>query len=474
MHTRIYHIVLLLPLFLAALARGPEAASAQILQLTPYAVVLDTIEECETTEFILTLRNVSSGAVSLDSVVCGGTDGAEFSLRSPLPLFLAAGDSIRLILRLSPVSTGDKSATVTVLGSTPDFIRSNAVDIAGHVVKAALAYTPIGINFGPIYVAQKRQQTITIVNTGAKDILISRLSVSGDTGVFHVLNNQAPLTLPPGGSYVVTIEFAPATEGDFRAFLQVNSNDCKGLVTVISLDGSGAKSTIAEVGLPDEVRGKPGSIIGIPILLKNRIPDFPASGFSFFLTYNPTTLIPRDVNFLTTGRVGYTADWSVLRPGLLRIDARGASQLSEPGPMARVIVEVFIGDSESFPLGLESFEFKDNRPFSIATSGIFRLDSICAIPQQLVIQKSVARLLRNHPNPFNPSTTIEYEISRESEVRLRILDPFGREVALLADELQSPGAYRRSFAAERLASGMYYCMLEIPGERHVLKMLLLR
>jgi hypothetical protein len=69
-------------------------------------------------------------------------------------------------------------------------------------------------------------------------------------------------------------------------------------------------------------------------------------------------------------------------------------------------------------------------------------------------------LLPNYPNPFNPSTTIRYELPVSGLVRLSVLDLLGREVATLVDERQDPGRHEVTFDAGPLASGLYVYRLQ--------------
>ena len=48
-------------------------------------------------------------------------------------------------------------------------------------------------------------------------------------------------------------------------------------------------------------------------------------------------------------------------------------------------------------------------------------------------------LYANYPNPFNPSTKIDYGLPEVSNVKLMIYDILGREVVTLVNELQDPG-----------------------------------
>lgn len=65
------------------------------------------------------------------------------------------------------------------------------------------------------------------------------------------------------------------------------------------------------------------------------------------------------------------------------------------------------------------------------------------------------RLEQNFPNPFNPSTTIIYQLQRRERVTLRVIDLLGREVALLVNQEQPEGEYSASFNASELSSGVY-------------------
>jgi photosystem II stability/assembly factor-like uncharacterized protein len=69
-------------------------------------------------------------------------------------------------------------------------------------------------------------------------------------------------------------------------------------------------------------------------------------------------------------------------------------------------------------------------------------------------------LSQNYPNPFNPGTTIEYAISRETSVQLKVYDMLGRELVMLVNDQQSAGSYKVKFDAHNLASGVYYYTLK--------------
>jgi hypothetical protein len=81
-------------------------------------------------------------------------------------------------------------------------------------------------------------------------------------------------------------------------------------------------------------------------------------------------------------------------------------------------------------------------------------------------------LSQNFPNPFNPSTTISYQIINPGKVVLNIYDLLGREIKTIVDEYKSPGHYSVSFTAANLSSGIYIYQLasgdKIAGKKMVL------
>ncbi|HLF19826.1 MAG TPA: T9SS type A sorting domain-containing protein [Bacteroidota bacterium] len=65
------------------------------------------------------------------------------------------------------------------------------------------------------------------------------------------------------------------------------------------------------------------------------------------------------------------------------------------------------------------------------------------------------RLNEAYPNPFNSSTTITFELPRETFVRIIVYDILGREVRTLVNGLQPGGTHRVRFDASSLQSGIY-------------------
>jgi hypothetical protein len=81
-------------------------------------------------------------------------------------------------------------------------------------------------------------------------------------------------------------------------------------------------------------------------------------------------------------------------------------------------------------------------------------------------------LNQNYPNPFNPSTAINYQLSVNSRVSLKIFDLLGREIATLVNGTVAPGTYTIQWDASSRPSGVYMYRLEVNGASTTKKMVL--
>ena len=83
-------------------------------------------------------------------------------------------------------------------------------------------------------------------------------------------------------------------------------------------------------------------------------------------------------------------------------------------------------------------------------------------------------LKTNYPNPFNPTTTIRYQLAKSGHVRLTVYDVLGRRIATLVDENLPAGTHQVTFNASQLASGVYFYRLRASNKVFVKKMLVMK
>ncbi|MDX1701425.1 MAG: T9SS type A sorting domain-containing protein, partial [Melioribacteraceae bacterium] len=83
-------------------------------------------------------------------------------------------------------------------------------------------------------------------------------------------------------------------------------------------------------------------------------------------------------------------------------------------------------------------------------------------------------LLNNYPNPFNPRTKIEYSISEQSPVNLKVYDVLGTEVSTLVNKEQPQGNYEVEFDGSEFTSGIYFYRLNAGEFVETKKMILIK
>ena len=110
---------------------------------------------------------------------------------------------------------------------------------------------------------------------------------------------------------------------------------------------------------------------------------------------------------------------------------------------------------------------------------VFNVTSITLAPVTgtQVDQSEVPRadmLEQNFPNPFNPTTTISYELTRSGRTIVSVADILGREVARPVDGDLVPGRHSVVFDASLFTAGVYVVSLHLRGTVHKRRMLLVK
>ncbi len=80
----------------------------------------------------------------------------------------------------------------------------------------------------------------------------------------------------------------------------------------------------------------------------------------------------------------------------------------------------------------------------------------------------------NYPNPFNPSTTIEFDLPQQAHTQLIVYSTLGEKVESLIDEDLERGIHRVNFTPKQTSSGAYYYVLLAGNRRATGRMILLK
>ncbi|RQV97252.1 T9SS C-terminal target domain-containing protein [bacterium] len=104
--------------------------------------------------------------------------------------------------------------------------------------------------------------------------------------------------------------------------------------------------------------------------------------------------------------------------------------------------------------------------------GLFLMDIIDAIEETIALPAEFG--LSVYPNPFNPSTTIEFSLPQAGWGKLVVYDLLGRQRAELVNRVMPAGGYQLNWSCPDCASGVYLAELQCGDIRATQKLLLLR
>ncbi len=123
-----------------------------------------------------------------------------------------------------------------------------------------------------------------------------------------------------------------------------------------------------------------------------------------------------------------------------------------------------------------SFTATDSYLFKGTLDGAWRcpLSDVTSVPLLQQTRPGDFFLAQNFPNPFNPTTRINYRIPTAGYVTLDVYDLLGRRVATVVSEPQQAGNHWARFDAVDLASGIYYYRLRLGSSTITKKLVLIK
>ena len=216
------------------------------------------------------------------------------------------------------------------------------------------------------------------------------------------------------------------------------------------------------VRLP-QLSAREGEWISVPVTVEDATGLF-AGGIC--VAYDPTVLKAVDVSSLSLLSGSYWQGNTDL-DGEVRLAFAAITPLGEGGDLFTVTFEV-LSDTEGkeTSLVLSDVEFNDSVPVHRGHG------SVRVLP-------SVTQLMANYPNPFNPETTIAYNVAKTGTVRLSVYALTGQHIRTLMDGERPAGSYSVVWngtddAGRGVASGVYLCRMEAGEYSAVRKLVLVR
>ena len=276
------------------------------IQVIPGAVDFGSVGTGKQVSHTATVINNSKTTVTLTKAI---VSRSEFSISGlKFPLSLNPGQRSNFTVWYKGGRAGKAAGTLSFNGQPGS---PNAVILTGSTGGSSqqLTVSPGSHNFGNVTVNTVANAAVTLTNSGAANLTISRIVVSG-TG-FAGSSIKTPMTVPAGGNVVVDVTFSPKTSGNFFGAVTVSSDDPNAPSESVALDGTGTTQAIGKlIATPAALNFnnvKQGSTASAVTTLKNvgsanvtlsRI-NLSGSGFSTSGIATPVLVVPGESLTLT-------------------------------------------------------------------------------------------------------------------------------------------------------------------------------
>ena len=363
-------------------------------------------------------------------------------------------------------------------GQAGKLVAADVFKLSALVRDRQIVASNTSIDFGEVSESDTARITFQIENRGTLPLTITSVRATLSS-VFAV--SALPLSIDPMQPGLITIALVGGSRGAVLDTLLISSNDPSQPVLPIPLTAK----VVPYFQVADNDDASKYKEFG-PWSTSNA----QAYGASSRFSYLPTTAGTCAIYSMTLKKTGVyviqiivptttnasTRAKYVLRIGSTIADSVFVDQNANSGTWVTIL-------TRSLPASIPiDFVVSDA---STASSGavVLRADALrCSLRQEVTsVEKKRSEILpdsymlsQNHPNPFNPSTRIEYAVPKSGIVSLRVFDMLGREVAVLVDGSVEAGWYSVNFNAQNLSSGVYLYRLESRGFAQTLKMVVLK
>ncbi len=337
----------------------------------------------------------------------------------------------------------------------------------GLATSHMLLVRPQMLEFGSVNLGQRDTLSVQISNGGDFDTL--RIdSIHSSNSRFTA--SQSSMVVPPGASKSINVVYAPVTTARDTGTLWIAGNDPANPVFALTMTGTGF-------------------------------------GLSHAPTLHQISLTPYNANLAqlnwfrsiddTTGAADPVTQYSVWR----RVLGTGAQSTRPPaeGVIAPASTEAAWTFIVTVPaIGLYEYAAVVPIPYvpsSVPPWYVFivvaqtkGMQVYTSLPDSILDPASLTGighlstgevpgefvLRQNFPNPFNPSTTIQYGLPVRTNVSLIVYNGLGQVVSTLVDQEEAAGYHEARFDGTNVASGVYFCTLRAGSFVRTVRLLLVR
>ncbi|MCZ6900830.1 MAG: T9SS type A sorting domain-containing protein [Bacteroidetes bacterium] len=260
----------------------------------------------------------------------------------------------------------------------------------------------------------------------------------------------------------------------------------KSIITIILINLFSiliAKPAFAQsirVSLPIDSTGETSSSVALPIV----VGDLTGRGVIAYqadITFDENVLDATGASSAGTlsGSFG-PPTVNVSENGKISVGGFGTTALGDSGTLVNLIFNVIGQPGDKTALVFDNFVFNSGDPAAEIQNGEFVVAPPTSVRDEVLLPETF-EVGQNFPNPFNPQTSIPFEVPAEwtISVRLEIFNLLGQPIKTLVDEVISPGRHvivwkGKDASDEPVSSGFYFYKISSGDFVAVRKMLLVQ
>lgn len=410
----------------------------------------------------------------------GTTNPSYFTMPVPFKIIASGWDTTVILF--------NDSKTQSFVVTIPERPLSVQLDPQNWILKdndtlAAFIASPLTLDLGSVYVSGSKSDSVIVHNAGLVPLAVS--SVVSDNGMFTVTPESS--TVAPSSSRSFTVTFSPSAPGPQSGHIDMY-HDASGSPAVITVAGIGASRTYAVskrwnlLSLPVRVADPRTSAVfpsAIPPVYGREGTGYAAvetlkTGLGYWVKFDSSEQLAIDGVTRYNDSISVVAGWNLI--GSLSVPVRVADIESDPPGTA---VSNFFGYASGYIISDTIAPAKGywvkvghdcrlilSKPGNIPSAKRIRIVPDGEQPppppaneEQLTVPAEYA-LTQSYPNPFNPVTSIDYQLPEASTVRITVFNTLGQAIATLRDGIEAPGYHSIQWNAEKTASGVYFYKLE--------------
>ncbi len=421
------------------------------------------------TDTIVVLQNNLPGLQSLtiDSVRIHHIAGpGMYILPSPvLPVTLRQGESTSIPVRFLGAAAGTSKALLIAYSASGERVIDT---LTIELQKPVLTWSDTEPGFPVTHVDARSTVTVFLRNDGRYPVNIFGFRTTWYE--FSVLKpDRFPLTIQPGDSVEVVIQFAPRTAGDPNALLYIDG-ECDSLPYVI-LSGK-ARKEFVHFAFKEPFVVRPGGEGYQSIMLASSPGDFSIREIKLRISFDTSVvefLGATDAgSILPSNRTFET--WLAASNRSMFAFIQTPAPLGLQGELFKIRFKEKAGDFACAPITIDSVILNEHSeypgiPYAVGDTSTTCVNASCRIPGG-VIRTGTARTSAS-PNPFSSTIHLAVELDAGADVRIEIRDGFGRILETIHNGPLGKGKSLFTAGLGRYSNGVYYFVCESPGGRSV-------